>query len=269
VVEFLVWRWATDRIFVARGLWLEMMAPAFTLGMSVALAGFYEGLRMFRVFGRLLPGEVAGRYALAGSGDAPATVEEEMTVVFSDVRNYAALSESLESAALERLLHTYFETGEEIANRYGASVDKFVGDSIMLYFRSRRGQEAHGIRAVRWALDMVEAAAGISESGAGGSIGFEIGIGICSGRVRIGSVGARQRIQHTLIGDAVNTASRLQDLTKQLGRPILMDESVYNGSQGRVEAEPLGEASVKGKQAPLSIYAPLRVKDGASMEDSE
>lgn len=257
--ESLSWWWLTQGLFVRESLWIDAVGPIFAVGLTCAGTGAYEAMRMLQVFRRLLPSDVAGKYALAGAGESAHTAEEEMSVVFCDVRNYTSLSESLDSAALEKLIHAFFRAGEEIAHRTLGQVDKFVGDSIMLYFQAIRGREPHEMRAVRWALEMQESARRIEESGAAGAIGFQVGVGIASGKVRIGSVGARRRIQHTLIGDAVNTASRLQDLTKQRDTPILIGERTYARIRDQIEAEPFGEVTVKGKQDPLRVYGPIRI----------
>jgi adenylate cyclase len=169
------------------------------------------------------------------------------------------LLRSLPAETIDELLHRYFLAGEEAAQRFGTELDKFVGDEIMLYFRPKESKDRHALRAVRWALAMQEAAARISASGLAGEIGFRVGVGMCTGPVRVGTVGARSRIQHTLIGDAVNTASRLQTATKELGRSIVMAESTMARVRDFVEAEELGEVRVKGKRDPLRVYCPLRV----------
>ena len=84
----------------------------------------------------------------------------------------------------------------------------------MLYFVARKGFEHHAVRAVRWAFALQEACGRITDSGLAGEIGFRVGVGMCTGKVRVGTVGAKRRIQHTVMGDAVNTASRVQALTK-------------------------------------------------------
>ena len=132
---------------------------------------------------------------------------------------------------------------------------------MMLRFETqRKRQETHALRAVRWAWEMQAFAEEVDRSGEAGEIGFHIGIGISTGVVRIGTVRAQKRIQATAIGDAVNTASRLQNATKEVGRSILLGPNTYALVKEFIEAEPLGEISVKGKQEPLTIYCPLRIR---------
>jgi adenylate cyclase len=103
----------------------------------------------------------------------------------------------------------------------------------------------------------------LDRSGIAGEVGFRIGIGLSAGTVRIGMVGAKDRLQATAIGDAVNVASRLQEATKTVGRPILMSHAAYLLVADQIEAEPMGELSVRGKQEPQAVYYPIRVAHAA------
>ncbi len=253
------WISASHQLFQHAGVWMDVVEPQGAVTVTYLLAATLESLRVRRVFYRFMPSWVAERMLRSGAGQAPETTGEEVSVVFCDVRNYTTLSETLAAEAVERILHQYFLAAEEAAHRLGTELDKFVGDEIMLYFQSKSGMEPHALRAVRWALAMQEAVARINESGLAGEVGFQVGVGVCTGPVRIGTVGAKSRIQHTVIGDAVNSASRLQTSTKELGRTIVIGESTMNQVCDWVEAEALGEIRVKGKQEPLRVFCPRRI----------
>ncbi len=253
------WSAAAHQLFLRAGVWADMIEPYGAIAATYIVAATLEARRMRQVFYRFMPSWVAARMLRSTADRSPETAEEEVSVVFCDVRNYTTLSENLPLTAIEEMLHRYFLAGEQAAHRMGTELDKFVGDEIMLYFREKRGLEPHALRAVQWALAMQEAAERISESGLAGKIGFAVGVGICTGRVRVGTVGARSRIQHTVIGDAVNTASRLQSATKELQHGIVIAESTYAQVGDRIEVETLGEVRVKGKQDPLRVYCPTRV----------
>ncbi len=255
------WVAATHQLFLRAGIWADMVEPHGAIVATYIVAATLETRRMRRIFYRFMPSWVAERMLQSSATQSPETADDQVSVVFCDVRNYTTLSERLAVSAIEKMLHRYFLAGEEAAQRLGTELDKFVGDEIMLYFQARRGWEPHALRAVRWALAMQEAAARISDSGGAGDIGFHVGVGICTGPVRVGTIGARSRIQHTVIGDAVNTASRLQTATKELGRDIVIAESTMAQVRDWIEAESLGEIRVKGKQDPLRVYFPVRVID--------
>ena len=185
-----------------------------------------------------------------------------MTVVFCDVRNSVTLGETLPKEWLEALMRRYWEDADEAARRQGAELDKYLGDGLMLYFHDdggplRRRKEPHPVRALRWAREMQDAADRIHRSGAAREVGFRIGIGIATGAALEGLVGGQRRVQATVIGDVVNVASRLQEMTKALKRPILMNEAAYSAVKDIIACEPLGAQHVKGKQELVEVYSPL------------
>jgi adenylate cyclase len=259
-VEGAIWVLAAHAVFVTRQLWVNSVEPVTAFTLTLVVASVYEAGRVRRVFRRFLPSHVAEDMLHATARDTPSTSEVEATVVFCDVRGSTTLAEMIPPDRMEALLRRYFNAGEDAAHRLGTELDKFVGDEIMLYFQDRPGAEHHAVRAVRWALDIHEACAEITASGLAAPVGFRVGVGICTGMVRIGTVGARQRIQHTVMGDAVNTASRLQTLTKDLQQPTLVSETTWQHVAERVEGTPVGEVPVRGKARPLALYAPVRLR---------
>ena len=260
LIEALFWGLLSHHLFVRTGIWSDTVEPLGALATTYVLVAGIEAWRLRRVFQRFLPAEVADEVLTTDLG-AAVMAEREATVVFCDVRNYTALSEELTSEQIEELLRLFFEAGDEAAEALGEELDKYVGDEIMLHFEDRPGMEPHAVRAVHWGLAMQEAATRIHASGLAGAIGFHVGVGICTGPVRIGTVGARRRLQPTVIGDAVNVASRLQEVTKAVGRDIVLSESTWRQLGGAVKTELIGDVSVRGKQEPLRVYTPLRVVD--------
>jgi adenylate cyclase len=260
VFEGAIWVLAAHRLFVTRRLWANTMEPVAALALTLVVASVYEAGRVRRVFRRFMPSTVAEHMLQANTTETPATSEIEAAIVFCDVRGSTQLAETVPSEHMEEMLRRYFTAGEDAARRLGTELDKFVGDEIMLYFEERPGAEHHALRAVRWAFEIHKACKDITASGLAGPLGFSVGVGICTGVVRIGTVGARQRIQHTVIGDAVNTASRLQSLTKDLRQTTLVDETTWEHVTGQVEGMPVGEVPIRGKARPVTLFAPVRLK---------
>ena len=260
VIEGAIWTLAAHQLFVTRRIWANTMEPVAALGLTFVVASMYEAGRVRRVFRRFMPSYVADHMLQANAKETPSTQEIEATIVFCDVRGSTQLAETVSSDAMEALLRRYFTAGEDAARELGTELDKFVGDEIMLYFEDRPGAEHHALRAVRWAFEMHRACKDITASGLAGPLGFSVGVGICTGVVRVGTVGARQRIQHTVIGDAVNTASRLQALTKDLQHATLVGETTWQHVSTRVEGMPVGEVPIRGKARPMKLYAPDRLK---------
>ncbi len=259
--EAVVWIVLAREAFVREQVWIDTVEPVGVLAFSLLLSTTYEAARMRRVFKRFMPSSIADQMLESSPDAAIETAEKEVTIVFCDVRDSTRLGETLPPATVEELLRRYFIAGEEAALRLGTELDKFVGDEIMLFFEQRDGYEDHAIRGIRWALAIQDAALEITKSGLAGDIGFRVGSGVCTGRVRIGLVGAKQRIQHTVVGDAVNTASRLQTATKEVNRGIVVGESTWQRAKGRFKGEELGEIQVKGKRDAMRIYCPLGTID--------
>jgi adenylate cyclase len=259
-IEGAVWIVATHWLFEMRQVWANTVEPVTAIALTLGVASVYEAGRVRRVFQRFLPSRVAEHMLQANASDTPSAREIEATIVFCDVRSSTALAEMLPADRMDALLQRYFTAGEDAARRLGTELDKFVGDEIMLYFEQRPGAEHHALRAVRWAFAMHDACAAITASGLAEPIGFRVGVGICTGQVRIGTVGARQRIQHTVMGDAVNTASRLQTLTKDLQQSTLVSETTWQYVEDRVEGTSVGEVPIRGKAQPLTLYAPVKMK---------
>jgi adenylate cyclase len=259
VAEGIVWIFVAHRAFATVHLWIESIEPALCLLFTLMAVSAYEMARVRRVFHRFMPSGVAERMLESNPGEAASTKEVEASVVFCDVRNSTTLAEIVSPATIDELLGRYFTAGEEAALRLGTELDKFVGDEIMLYFEDRPGFESHAVRAVRWAFGIQDACKAITDSGLAGEIGFRVGVGVATGVVRIGTVGARQRIQHTVIGDTVNTASRVQALTKEFNEPIIVAESTCVKASDKIKCAFIGEVPIRGKQKPMKLYKPLQI----------
>jgi adenylate cyclase len=259
--EAVTWIIISHQMFAMRGLWIDTVEPTAMLALSLVVSGSYEAARMRHIFQRFMPSWVADQIMESSSGGGTGTVEKEVTIVFVDIRDSTRLAETLPSETIEEILRRYFVAGEEIALRLGTELDKFVGDEIMLFFEERAGYEHHAVRGVRWALAIQDAAQEITESGLAGEIGFRVGVGVNTGLARVGLVGANRRIQHTVIGDAVNTAARLQSATKELNKGIIVGESTWEFAKHAFKAVNLGEIVVKGKQKPIRIYCPTDTLD--------
>lgn len=254
------WIFAAHELFVTRRVWINTIEPVTALALTFFVSSVYEAARVRRVFHRFLPSHVAEDMLHANATDTPGTREIEATIVFCDVRGSTTMAEMLPPEKMETLIRQYFTAGEDAAHRLGTELDKFVGDEIMLYFENKPGADDHALRAVRWAFEIHAACARITASGLADPIGFSVGVGICTGMVRIGTVGARQRIQHTVMGDAVNTASRLQALTKDLRQPTIVGETTWAQVADRVEGTAIGEVPIRGKAQPMKLFAPVQLK---------
>ncbi|MBW1875619.1 MAG: hypothetical protein JRI98_09605 [Deltaproteobacteria bacterium] len=180
----------------------------------------------------------------------------ETTVLFADIRGFTSISESCEPQILVDALNEYFERMVEIVFRYEGTLDKFIGDEMMVLFGSPVSHTDDPIRAVRAALEMQEALASINQRHeAQGLPPFEIGIGINTGEVVAGYIGSSQALEYTVIGDPVNTGSRLCSLARP-GQTL-----ISAGTRGKLDAsfeiEELPAQKVKGKAQPIRVFKVL------------
>ena len=154
--------------------------------------------------------------------------ERELTIMFSDIRGFTALSEKLAPLELTRFLNAYTDEMIEILFRHWGTLDKFVGDAIMAFWGAPFDQDDHMLRACQTALEMGQRVDELRPQWrAQGLPAINIGLGINTGRVVVGNMGSRKRFNYTVLGDPVNLASRLEGVNKEYATRILVSEFTY------------------------------------------
>ncbi|WP_428771700.1 adenylate/guanylate cyclase domain-containing protein [Treponema sp. HNW] len=223
--------------------------------------GLAERERLKDSFGRFINKEIAelamkGQLALGGE-------TKDTTVFFSDIRSFTAISEKLEPAEVVEFLNEYMTAMVDCVNNTHGVVDKFIGDAIMAVWgapTSAGSPEEDALNCIRAALRM-RAALIIFNRGRGGDKKpiIRIGCGINSGPVIAGQIGSQERMEYTVIGDAVNLASRTEALNKPMGTDILITEYTYNLVKEYVTVEEMPSVTVKGKEKPLKMFAVINM----------
>jgi adenylate cyclase len=222
---------------------------------NIELRSMFLDLRRRDSLSRFLPRQVVER--IVKHGDASLMpVQREVTILFSDIRDFTSLSETLPPQAVLKLLDDYFEHMTQIVMARGGMVNKFLGDGMLACWGVPDHAEDHAEQAMRAALDMraklVELNAWREQRG---EPPLRIGIGLHTGVVAAGMLGGAQQHEYTIIGDAVNVASRVEGLTKALGVDILVSESTWKRGGERFHGELMGEERVKGRQEAVVLYA--------------
>lgn len=184
---------------------------------------------------------------------------KNITVLFSDIRNFTSISEKTSPEVLVKWLNEYFSLMVPIIFKYNGTLDKFIGDAIMAFWGAPLKDENHSMNALNCAKEMLEELNKWNKAREEKALPiFKIGIGLNSGSALTGNIGAdlgkRKNFQFTALGDVVNTASRLEGLNKELKTEILLSENVKNNLPKEIPLKFLGEYSVKGKEEKIKIY---------------
>ncbi len=178
--------------------------------------------------------------------------KKDMTILFSDLRGFTTLSENLEPEELTTLLNGYFSAMTPCILEEKGTIDKFIGDAIMAFWNAPLPVKDHPLHAVKSALLMEKALAKFNKTH---HATLAIGIGIHRGEVIVGNVGSLERVNYTVLGDAVNLASRIEGLTKKYGVTCLITEDVKKDIQDEsIMFRKLDVITVKGKSEPTILY---------------
>ncbi|HXU88528.1 MAG TPA: adenylate/guanylate cyclase domain-containing protein [Methylomirabilota bacterium] len=226
-------------------------------GFNRMVAGLRERDFVKDTFGKYVTREIrdeilAGRVGLEGE-------QREVTIVFADLRDFTPWVESTEPREVVRELNRYFAEMEAAVRRHGGLVLQFIGDEIEAVFGAPIPAADHARRAVRAALDMRAGLAAFNTARvAAGKPPLRHGVGVHTGTVLAGSIGGTDRLAYALVGDAVNLASRIQDLTKTAGTDILISGTTRAALDADVTLAPLPAARVKGRSAEVEVFAVVR-----------
>ncbi len=181
--------------------------------------------------------------------------EEELSILFSDIRGFTSLSEAVPAAKVVEMLNHYFSAMNEAIFEKRGTIDKFIGDAIMAFWGAPIYEENHADLALQAAIDMHYRLKVVNEWLTDkGYPNIQIGIGINSGPVILGNIGSVQKLDYTVIGDNVNLASRLEGLTKPYGCAIVISEFTQAKLKEKVPCHTLDLVKVKGKNVPIRIY---------------
>ena len=230
--------------------------------------GEREKAHIRHAFGKYVSEAAIAGILASGKPPAPGGSLATVTILFSDIRNFTSLSEKLSAEEVVELLNAYFSKVCDIILAHGGMIDKFIGDAVMAVFGAPLADPRHARQALASALGMV----GASQEFEGwmrkrfprlGDWQFRIGVGLHSGPAVVGNIGSRQRLDFTVIGDTVNTASRLEGFTKEMGCPVVASQSVVDMAGPGIRTGRHELAHVKGKSEPVPALEILAVEDAS------
>lgn len=248
-------------LFIEKLIWLDI-APF----LCILICQFVFGVMLQKNFEKKRTAHVTGlfgRYVSPGvvdniiKGDIDTTLKghsQDLSILFSDLRNFTTLSEELGPKDTGILLNTYFDAMIPIVFKHRGTLDKLIGDAIMAFFGAPLPFADHPEKAAETALDMIEALKRLKLMNISGIDKLNLGIGLNTGTVTIGNLGSNEFMDYTIVGDAVNLASRLESLNKVYGTNIIAGELTVQSLGNKFLLRELDVVRVKGKENFVTIF---------------
>ncbi|HRL99187.1 MAG TPA: adenylate/guanylate cyclase domain-containing protein, partial [Acidovorax sp.] len=241
---------------------IVMVLMAFTLNM---VYGYFVESRSKRelaaLFGTYVPPELVDEMVKQPDSYSMQATSRELTVMFCDMRGFTALSEQMDPLQLQALLNDVFSRLTHIIRSHQGTIDKYMGDCVMAFWGAPVPMQEHAQRAVHAALDMERAIGQFNASNRErGLPEIGIGIGLNTGTMCVGDMGSDIRRSYTVIGDAVNLASRLEGLSKHYGVRTVASASTQ-AQAPRFAWQELDRVRVKGKAQAVAIFSPVALQD--------
>ncbi len=265
VIGFDAGIWYGERIAWPSAVLLVFLGVAFMLD---ALLGYLTEARSKRqlagLFGQYVPPELVekmndnpAQYSMAGQS-------REISVLFTDVRGFTRISESMDPAALGEMMNALMDEQSLVVRSHGlGTIDKFIGDALMAFWNAPTDDPDHALHAVEAALAMQPALDAFNRKHAGrGWPTLEIGVGVNSGRAVVGDMGSRLRRAYTALGDTVNLAARLEGQSKAYGQTVIIGETTFAALPDDFVCLELDRLRVVGKSQAVRIYSPLGRRAG-------
>jgi len=223
--------------------------------------GFFVESRAKRkiagLFGQYIPPELVDELNRHPELCSMEGESRELTVLFADIRDFTSIAESMPPQELSKLMNFYLTAMTEVIHKYRGTIDKYIGDATMAFWGAPLPDPNHVAHALETALEMQETLKDLEPvTHSFGWPPLRMGIGLNTGTMVVGNMGSRFRRAYTVLGDAVNLASRVESLTKEYGVQIIVGEAVHAALPNYTFRE-LDRVKVKGKDQPVSIYEPL------------
>jgi len=245
-------------IFEDKALLFNFSSPAMSMVFTFVAIVVYRAMteerdkRQIReTFGKYVSPKVVDQ--LVDNPPELGGVDKQLTVLFSDIRGFTTLSESMSPQELVNHLNVYLTAMTDTILDYGGTLDKYVGDEVMCFWGAPIPQEDHAVLACKCALRQMQRLKELNE-GWPEAIRINIGIGLNSGIMTVGNMGSPIRMNYTLMGDNVNLGARLEGTNKEYGTNVIISEYTYGLVKDHFVVRELDNIRVKGKNKPVLIY---------------
>jgi adenylate cyclase len=227
------------------------------IGLLLVFEDLTREKRMRLTMSRYLAKEVVDKL-LESDVDTLAASSQQATILFSDIRHFATITESLGADETVHMLNTYFTEMVDVVLRHGGILDKYIGDAIMAVFGAPLVEPRDADNAVTAAIEMIRALDRFNQRlASGGQEPIEVGIGICTGEVVAGNIGTAKRMDYTVIGESVNMAARLESANKHYGTNVLVSESTVSQMKSALSWREIDLVRLTGSNKRVSVFEPL------------
>ncbi|HOL21572.1 MAG TPA: adenylate/guanylate cyclase domain-containing protein [bacterium] len=254
-------------LFTFKLLWIDILYPVSSIilvyGLIVLVEFIYEEKEKARIrnmFGRYISTQVMEKILALKDEIMLAGEKKTITVLFADIRGFTSYTDRHSPEETFSFLNRVLSIMAEAIFKFGGTLDKFIGDEVMGIYGAPVDDPNHALNAALSAIEMVKKVEEFSKD-------VKIGIGINTGDAIIGNIGTAQRMEYTAIGDVVNVAARIEELTS--GGEIFTGEETYNLIKKEILCEPAGVFTIRGKQDKLTLYRVIGKESGGDEDEKE
>lgn len=253
--------WSLGSYFFAGNTMVPLVRPVFVF----LLFSFLETLRFFQkisqdrkriksIFGRYVSDSVLNEILSSSDQDFISGKRRHLCILFADIRGFTSFSEKREAAEVVEFLNSYFAKLTSIIMKHNGVVDKFLGDGLLAFYNAPVEKESFVSDAVRSAMEICEFSNSEEFRISSGDKVLNIGVALHVGPVVFGNIGSEKKAEFTVIGDAVNTCSRMESLNKEFGTSLIVSEDVVKECDLSVEWRPLESKTLRGKSEKINLY---------------
>ncbi len=266
---FLIVYFIAYKISLSNGICINLLSPLLTILVTPIFVKAYKrvflnekGNRLEQLLEKYISKDIKNKVLKNKKNEQLGGKKAEISIMFADIRGFTKLSETHTAEAVSMLLNEYFTEIEPIIVKYNGVINKFIGDAVLVIFGEPIQDKEHAKKAVLCAHELRQKVKQVQERWMKeNKPKIDIGIAINTGEAFVGNIGTSNRFEYTVIGDAVNIASRIEDFNKIYKTHILISETTYSKISHLVDVIKIREVAIKGKSKKINIYEVLRITD--------
>lgn len=269
LLVFIIAYFVAYKTLLNHGIYINLLSSLLAILVTPLFVKAYKrvflnekGNRLEQLLEKYISKDIKNKILKNKKNDQLGGKKAEISIMFADIRGFTKLSETHTAEAVSMLLNEYFTEIEPIITKYNGVINKFIGDAVLVIFGEPIQDKEHAKNSVLCAHELRKKVKEIQERWlTENKPKIDIGIAINTGEAFVGNIGTSNRFEYTVIGDAVNIASRIEDFNKIYKTHILISENTYSKISHQVDVIKIREVSIKGKSKKINIYEVLRITD--------